>query len=178
MSGHHQSGAGVTPAMQGPLERFMDALNRWIARLSGAALIGASLVLTSSVVMRYFLNSPSDWQDELSVFLIVGAVFMSSAGVQSVRGHVGIEAFAVLLPPGAERVRRWIVDLLSGLFCAYFSLKAWGLWHEAFSEGYRSGSSWAPPLWIPYLMMALGMSLLSVQIACQLVWPRNGEGRS
>jgi hypothetical protein len=29
-------------------------------------------------------------------------------------------------------------------------------------------SSWAPPLWIPYALMAAGMTLLAVQIALQV----------
>ncbi len=148
---------------------ILGSLNRWIERLASFALLAASLVLTSSVVMRYFLNAPSDWQDEMSVFLIVGAVFLSSASVQAVRGHVGIEAIASLLPPRVDRIRRALVDLASALFCGFFSWKAWALFDEAQLEGYRTSSSWAPPLWIPYLLMALGMSLLTVQIVGQLV---------
>jgi TRAP-type C4-dicarboxylate transport system permease small subunit len=56
------------------------------------ALIAAGLVLTCSVIVRYFLKISADWQDEMSVFLIVGAVFISSAAVQALRGHVAIEA--------------------------------------------------------------------------------------
>ena len=60
--------------------------------LSSVALVVAAFVLTYSVASRYFFHFSTDWQDELSVFLIVGAVFMSSAAIQARRGHVGIEA--------------------------------------------------------------------------------------
>ena len=39
------------------------------------------------------------------VILLVGAIFMSTAYVQSVRGHVAIEAVAELLSPAANRFR-------------------------------------------------------------------------
>jgi TRAP-type C4-dicarboxylate transport system permease small subunit len=59
-------------------------------RVSSVALIAAGLVLTYSVVVRYFLKISTDWQDEMSVFLIIAAVFMSSAAVQALCGHVAI----------------------------------------------------------------------------------------
>ena len=88
-------------------------VNRAIVLVSSIALVLAAFVLTYSVASRYFFHFSTDWQDELSVFLIVGAVFMSSAAIQARRGHVGIEAIVGLLSPRANRVRQWLVDLAS-----------------------------------------------------------------
>ena len=146
----------------------LDRLNRAIVFLSAIALLVASCVLTYSVVLRYFSPQPTDWQDEFSVFLLIGVTFMSAAWVQSQRGHIGIEAVATLLPPSLDRWRLRLVDVASALFCAFFAWKSWTLLEEAWVEGYVSSSSWAPPLWIPYLTMALGMSLLTLQILVQV----------
>ena len=147
----------------------LDRLNRAIVFLSAIALLVASCVLTYSVVLRYFSPQPTDWQDEFSVFLLIGVTFMSAAWVQSQRGHIGIEAVATLLPPSLDRWRMRLVDVASALFCAFFAWKSWTLLEEAWVEGYVSSSSWAPPLWIPYLTMALGMSLLTLQILVQVL---------
>ena len=147
--------------------RLLGYLNRAIVVLSSIALVVASCVLTYSVVLRYFSPQPTDWQDEFSVFLLIGVTFLSAAWVQSQRGHIGIEALAAILPPGVNRVRMLVVDMLSALFCAFFAWKSWTLLHEAWIEGYYSATSWAPPLWIPYLAMSAGMTLLTVQIIVQ-----------
>ena len=147
--------------------KLLELLNRAIVVLSAIALLVASCVLTYSVVLRYFSPQPTDWQDEFSVFLLIGVTFMSSAWVQSQRGHIGIEAVASLLSPAAERWRLRLVDVASALFCAFFAWKSWTLLHEAWVEGYYSATSWAPPLWIPYLAMSAGMTLLTVQIVVQ-----------
>jgi TRAP-type C4-dicarboxylate transport system permease small subunit len=147
--------------------RLLSYLNRAIVALSAVALVVASCVLTYSVVLRYFSPQPTDWQDEFSVFLLIGVTFLSAAWVHSRRGHIGIEAVAAILPPGANCVRLFVVDMLSALFCAFFAWKSWTLFHEAWVEGYYSATSWAPPLWIPYLAMSAGMTLLTVQITVQ-----------
>jgi TRAP-type C4-dicarboxylate transport system permease small subunit len=84
-------------------ERILSAVNRLVVRLSSIALVIASFVLTYSVIVRYFLKISTDWQDEMSVFLFIGAVFMSAAAIQAARGHVAIEANT----GSSSRSRHW-----------------------------------------------------------------------
>jgi TRAP-type C4-dicarboxylate transport system permease small subunit len=115
------------------------------------------------------------------VLLLVGATFLSGASVQAQRGHVAIDVLSTVLPPRLNRVRQLIADLVSGLFCGFFAWKSWTLWHEAWVEGQTSNSTFAPPMWIPYGLMAAGMSLLTLQIALQLLCPSPapaGEARA
>ena len=153
----------------GPIGRIIAALNQVIVIISSVALLGASLVLTYSVIVRYFLKFSTDWQDEMSVFLIIGAVFMSAAAIQARRGHVAIEAIVGLLSPRVNRVRQIAVDIASLVFCAFFAWKSWILLDEAIVDNFHSGSTWGPPLWIPYSLMTIGMTLLGLQLLLQIV---------
>ena len=158
-------------------ERSLAFLNNIIVVLSALALIAACAILCDSVLGRALFHSPNYWQDEAAVFLLVGATFMSSAYVQSQRGHIGIEAFVGLMSPLANRVRLWLVDVASRLFCAFFAWKSWTLTHEAWVDGQVSNSMWSPPLSIPYGLMAVGMTLLCVQILLQIIVPLTGAAR-
>jgi TRAP-type C4-dicarboxylate transport system permease small subunit len=131
------------------------------------AMLVACCILTSSVATRYFFKMTTDWQDEASVLLLVGGTFLSGAYVQARRGHIGIGLLAGLLPEGWNRLRVRLCDLLSLMFCAFFAWKSWTLWLEALREGQTSDSTWAPPLWIPYGLMATGMTVLALQLALQ-----------
>jgi TRAP-type C4-dicarboxylate transport system permease small subunit len=153
------------------LARGLAFCNIVIVVLASLALIAACAILTDSVLGRALFQSANYWQDEAAVFLLVGATFMASAYVQGQRGHIGIEAFTGLLPPTVNRIRLWLVDVASLLFCAFFAWKSWTLTNEAYVDGQVSNSMWSPPLAIPYGLMALGMTLLCVQILLQIVIP-------
>lgn len=152
------------PGWLRPVQRALNGLHRVMVFFGMLALLAASLILTSSVLTRYFMHASTDWQDEAAVFTLVGATFLCAGYVQQLRGHVGIEAVSGLMPPWLNRIRQALVDLLSLAFCTFFAWKSWTLWHEAWSEGQTTSSSWGPPLWIPYALMAAGMTILSLQL--------------
>ena len=159
------------------LGRGLALCNNIIVILAAIALIAASAILSYSVLGRALFHSPNYWQDEAAVFLLVGATFMTAAYVQGQRGHIGIEAFIGLLSPLVNRIRLWLVDLASLVFCAFFAWKSWTLAHEAWVDGQVSNSMWSPPLAIPYVLMALGMTLLCLQILLQIIIPFAGASR-
>ena len=172
----------TAPGVLGSVARLLSGIHKLAMRLSMLALIAACLVLATSVFLRYFLKVPTDWQDEVSVFLLVGATFLSSGFVQERRGHIGIEAVASLLPPSVNRLREYFCDLGSFAFCLFFTWKSWSLCYEAWDEGQTTSSSWAPSLVIPYGLMSLGMTLLTLQLLIQCVaiflGPRTSSGES
>jgi TRAP-type C4-dicarboxylate transport system permease small subunit len=154
----------ATPRALLPLARALALANRAMVAIGMLALLAASVVLTSSVVTRYLFKASTDWQDETAVFLLVGATFLCGAFVQSIRGHVGIEAVSTLLSKRADALRLIAVDVLCLAFCALFAWKSWTLLHEAWVDKQTTSSSWAPPLWIPYSLMTIGMTLLALQL--------------
>src|SRR6201991_4397619 len=159
------------------LERALSLCNNIIVVLASLALVAACAILSYSVLGRALFHLANYWQDEAAVFLLVGATFMTSAYVQGRRGHIGIEAFVGLLSPTANRIRLWLVDVASLLFCSFFAWKSWTLAHEAWVDGQVSNSMWSPPLAIPYVLMALGMTLLCLQILLQIIIPLTGSAR-
>jgi TRAP-type C4-dicarboxylate transport system permease small subunit len=167
--------SGNTPVAM--IERALSICNNIIVVFAAIALIAACAILSYSVLGRALFQMANYWQDEAAVFLLVGATFMSSAYVQSQRGHVSIEAFVGLLSPRANRIRLWLVDVASLAFCCFFAWKSWTLAHEAYVDGQVSNSLWSPPLAIPYGLMALGMTLLCAQILLQIIIPLTGARR-
>jgi TRAP-type C4-dicarboxylate transport system permease small subunit len=153
--------------MLGKLQACLDRVNGLLIALSALAAGAAGCVLTWEVAGRYFFKIPSYWQDELSVFLLVGATFGAASWIQTRRGHVAITALQHVLPRRVELVRGVLADLVSLAFCTFFCWKCWTLLIEAIDESQISNTPWGPPLWIPYGVMAAGMTMLVAQLLLQ-----------
>ncbi len=153
----------------GAVQSVLNVINSVFAVLASLAIAGAGLVLTWEVIGRYFLGIASDWQDELSTFLLIGATFSSAAWTQARRGHVGIDALSMVLPNWADQLRRRVADLLAFAFVTFFAWKSWQLLVEAWVDDQTTPTAWGPPLWIPYSCMTFGMALLAIQLAVQFL---------
>ncbi|MDB5802702.1 MAG: transporter permease DctQ [Betaproteobacteria bacterium] len=168
-----RSGPGAGGSAGGGPVGLVQLLLGWVnaaAAVASAIAIGiAGCVLTWAATARYIFHMASDWQDELSIFLLVGATFMAAAWVQARRGHVGIQALSAVLPAKVDRWRRYVSDIITFVFCAFYSWKSWTLLIDAVRDGQISNSAWGAPLWIPYGCMAAGMSLLTLQLLLQAI---------
>ncbi len=176
LPGAPQGRVDIHAGRLGLAEVALNRANRAVSAAGMVALLVASFVLTYSVFSRYLFHAATDWQDEVAVFCIVGAVFLAGAWVQSQRGHVGIEAVASILPARVNRYRIILVDLMTLAFCAFFAWKSWTLFHEAWVDKMTTSSTFAPPLTIPYGLMAIGMTLLVLQLVLQTVGHFVGRG--
>ena len=147
----------------------MCHFNRWMAILSSFLIFAATVVLVYEVLTRYVLRIANDWVIELCIFLLIAATFLSAAYTQAERGHVGIEVLDEVLSPGWNRMRRLLGDFLSLVVVAFIANNAWQFTFNAYDQGWRTGSTWAPALWIPYCLMAFGLTTLALQMVLQIV---------
>ena len=69
--------ASGAPRKQG-IAGLVDTVNEAMFKLSAVALVAASLVLTFGVVLGHVIGKALAWQDEVTIFLIAGAIFLSA----------------------------------------------------------------------------------------------------
>ena len=144
-------------------------INKLMAYLSALLIVACALVLMYEVITRYVISHSNDWVIELCVFMLIAATFMAAAHTQNDRAHVGIEVLDEVMSAKATRWRLLFGDMLSLGFCVIVAFLSWEFFYEAWEQGWDSGSTWGPKLWIPYVFMALGMSLLSLQFVVQII---------
>lgn len=140
----------------------------------GAAILGgvATLVIAGSitldVLLRYFLNSPLLWVDELASFLQMLIIFGGLAHTFLCGGHVRVDLVTGRLSGAA---RAWLRVATLGLGLAFLGVVVW-VTAESAVTAYRYGrvatvTLW--PLWLPMLLIPAGLALLMLAMLAALV---------
>ena len=80
-----------------------------------------------------------------------------------------MDLVVIHLSPRTREVVLLIAAAVSCLLCLVLAVYSWPMWWQSVAANEHSESLWGPPLWIPYLFLPLGMSLLFLQYLAQIV---------
>lgn len=152
--------------------RKLETVSRFLCKLTGLigalSLLAAALVTTEGVMVRKLLGWSTIWQIELSVFLLMYACFVGAAFGQMHEHHLNIDLLIIYLPPRVREVLLICVAAASCVVCVAIAIHAWPMWWSALADNEHSESLWGPPLWIPYLFLPLGVTLVLLQTLVQI----------
>ncbi|MFC7397499.1 TRAP transporter small permease [Chelatococcus sp. GCM10030263] len=100
------------------LDRVIGVVDRVMEMVCHLLLIGIVAVTVLQVVLRFVLDSPTSWSEEVALLLLVWFGMIAIAiGVRR-HGHIAITTLRDLLPPRLARG----MDLLAELLLLGFSL--------------------------------------------------------
>ena len=163
------------------LIRVIDVLTTLTGWLAALCLVAASLIITEAVLVRKIFGVSTIWQIEASVFLLIFTVFAGAAFVQKNEHHLNVDLLIINFAPKTREIILIAVSIFSCVLTAVIAWYAWPMWWDAMVAGEHSESLWGPPLWIPYLFLPLGMTLLFLQyivyIRKKIVALRTGQFR-
>ena len=145
------------------LIRLIDGLTYLTGWIAALCLLSADLIVTEGVIVRKILGISTIWQIEASVFLLIAVVFGGAAFVQKNEHHLNVDLVIIHLSPRTREITLIVVSIISCILAAILAWYAWPMWWEAVVGNEHSESLWGPPLWIPYLFLPLGMTLLFLQ---------------
>jgi len=138
----------------------LTVITGWVAAL---CLVAAALIVTEAVIVRKLLGISTIWQIEASVFLLIFTVFVGAPFVQKNEHHLNVDLVIIHLSPRTREITLIVVSIISCILTAILAWYAWPMWWETVVNNEHSESLWGPPLWIPFLFLPLGMTLLFLQ---------------
>lgn len=137
------------------IEKIIGAVGS-LGAVSVASLLG---IIIFEVVSRYVFNSPTYWVTELSTYLVIAMVFLTSGWAYKRSEHIRIEFVVDLLPAG---LRPKVTSLAEWLGVTFVVLSTWQMSLYLFSEYLADSRSWgllSVPLWIPQVPIVAGLSV-------------------
>jgi C4-dicarboxylate transporter, DctQ subunit len=124
------------------------------------AVLGLSLVVNDVVLRYFFPRHLTDWGMEFTIYFSVWAIFIAGAPLVRESRHVRADILLHMMPPAIQRILD-IIALLVGL--AFAIALAWFGWQMVFSSfglGERSESSAHFPLYLYYMSLPFGATLM------------------
>ena len=150
-----------------PLRRAIDAIDRaaggidWLSRLAmGAALLGVLAMLLLQVAVRYVVNFPLPWVEEMAVYLSGYIAMIGTAVCLRMGFHLQVDLLRDRLVGRARLVHFLLVNLVVAGF-GFFLLK-YGIRFVELGLGQTSPSSYFPVA-VGRLSMPIGGGLLLIQ---------------
>jgi TRAP-type mannitol/chloroaromatic compound transport system permease small subunit len=149
--------------------RTVDGLNGVVGRVTAVGLLALIGLVVWEVFLRYGLNAPTTWGNELITYLFAGYILLGGGYTLMHRDHVAMDIVYSNLP---ERVQA-LMDVLTAFFviiyCVVLLQQTWIMTYEALERGQTANSDWGPPLFPVYLTMPVGAALLLLQAIAKLV---------
>jgi len=149
-------------------EATATTLSKITGLVGAVALFAAALVTTEGVLVRKVLDWSTIWQIEFSVFLLMYACFVGAAFGQLGGHHLNIDLVIIHLKPRTREKVLVVADIATCVVCVVIAVYAWPMWWESVVRNEHSESLWGPPLWIPYIFLPLGVTLVLFQVVAQI----------
>ncbi len=136
----------------------------WLARIgiafAAVALLVSMTLISYSVVMRYLLNQPVPWVDELVGYLLVFGVMFAAADALRHGEHIAVDILTEKLAARGKRRAALLGMVAVAAAALLLVVEGWDM--VAFSRmvGLMSNGYLALPMWIPQLPIPIGGVLL------------------
>lgn len=150
------------------LRNAIEALGKFLFFIAGLAMVSSVGLAFAAVVMRYVFNFSLEWIEEGARYLALLAAFLVAGPVLRERGHVALDLLTSGLTGKRHQIHRLVSNIVALLVGA--AIFAWGmeLVLQTYEFGLMTGSLQFPQ-WLPFSIVPLGMALLVVFAASEIV---------
>lgn len=146
-----------------------DVLAAIVRGLTGLALVALVLLVCAEIVTRFFFNHSLMVVEELAGYLVVGLTLLGAS--LSLRSNSLFQVGFVLqsLPAAVQRLLNLVFMLLSLGVCGVLIWQTFRLVMSSYARGNVAPTTLMTPLWIPQLLVPLGLSMIAIFIVEKLI---------
>jgi C4-dicarboxylate transporter DctQ subunit len=134
----------------------------------GLLAFSATLIAFYGVITRYIFRRPPDWAEEIVIYLIIWSVFITASILAAEKGHVAATLIVERFPLKTRRYLAVFNGLVALAFCVAVSFLGYKIVSAAYVNDERSLTALRFPVWIPYLSVAAGCTLVALRYALRV----------
>lgn len=132
--------------------------------LSSLALIVMIVLIGAEAIIRNVFNNSLQITSEIGGYMLVAVTFLSMSVAES---HGSFHRVELVQARMSRRARMVLQIVFDGVSLAASGLVAWQLWRLALNSWHSGDVAPTPlqtPLWLPQIVMGIGMSLLCLAL--------------
>jgi C4-dicarboxylate transporter DctQ subunit len=134
----------------------------------GLLTLSATLIAFYGVITRYVFHNPPDWAEEICIYMIIWAVFITASTLAEEKGHVAATLIVEKFPMKTRRYLAVFNGVVALAFCVAVAYLGFKIVSAAYLNDERSVSALRFPVWIPYLSVATGCTLVALRYAIRV----------
>ncbi len=146
---------------------FLSWLSQTTILISGISVLVITLLISFDVLMRYFLDQPQLFVDELTSFLLVAVIFLGTGPTFQKGGHIQVDLLTSRLSSRTQDRMRILTLLIGIILLAVITYETWISTAVAFRLG-RVSAVMLYPLWIAMAFVPLGLILMGLFMVVKL----------
>ena len=156
-----------------PIKKIIVGLAALASRISGViagiCILVVALSVSYEVVLRALFNAPTEWVNEVSVYLVLVSAFLGFAPALASGKHINVDLLTSKLSPQVNSLLRVFCSLLGLGYSLVFLVTSLEMVMNSFELGLLSTSTLRVPLYLPQLAMPIGFFVLALQFVANLL---------
>jgi TRAP-type C4-dicarboxylate transport system permease small subunit len=149
--------------------RFYDGLSTVVRSGAEVCVFGMIGLLFVDVVGRYVFSKSTLISYDMTGYFLVGITYLGAAYGLTQGSHIKITVLTDLMRASAKQRWELVVDLIALFFTAVLWWKSVDLVRFSLDTGIRATSFMGEPMWIPQLLVPIGLGLLVVENILELI---------
>lgn len=146
-----------------------DSTIKYLYWLAAVLIFLSILLVSASVVSRYFLKAPVGWVQSVTEYSLLFIVFLGTAWVLKQDGHVKVSLLTDRLKPKRQATLKAVMSGMGTLACLACTWYGASVTQDYFQRGLLHESLLEPPKFALIIIIPIGSFLLSVQFL-RMTW--------
>ena len=151
------------------LDKAIWAISAGSAFVSASLLLMVFVIIQYEVVMRFVFNAPTYWTHEVSTFSISWVGFLGAGYVLRLGRQLEVDVLTMRISESARRLLGTATDLVGGVFCGFAAYLGYEFCRIAYFMRASSATEMDVPLWIPYMTIPIGFSVLALEFLARIL---------